>query len=84
MTISYFLCLLYSLSWAVRFISIVNNELHVKFKLYCNPLDQFISTPLIANFKIAITSLDLGIIVVSLLMTFIFFIYVLGTGTMAV
>jgi hypothetical protein len=58
--------------------------LNSNFIAIYNPLDQFISTPLIANFKIAITSLDLGIVVVSLFMTFIFFIYVLGTGTMAV
>jgi len=49
-----------------------------------NPLDQFISTPLLFNFKIALTSLDLGVILVALLMTFIFFVYVLGTNAAAV
>jgi ATP synthase subunit 6 len=49
-----------------------------------NPLDQFISTPLLFNFKIALTSLDLGVVLVALLMTFIFFVYVLGTNAAAV
>jgi hypothetical protein len=40
-----------------------------------NPLDQFISTPLLFNFKIALTSLDLVVLLLLALLMMYFLVY---------